>query len=495
VNIPKDAAAVILLRQTTDPANPEVFWVQRSQKLAFLGGFHSFAGGQMDAEDGNVEVTEAADSQTAAMINCAARELFEELGILATRGSELLTQGQRESLLDDLESGRMSWPGLLAHYDLHLNAQDFTYVGRWVTPPMSPRRFDTWFFIVRCPPRQIPVVKADGELAIGEWIRAKEACDRWNRSEVLLTPPTLHALRTLAGGLTADLVDRFLSVPQANRAQVRRIEFCPNFICFPVLTPTKPPATHTNSYLIYSSREILVVDPASPYPEEQQELLSCVSDLVNGGRSVREIILTHLHADHVGGVNALRASLGNVKVAAHQFTAQPLANEIVVDRLIGDNDNIKLAGDPPITLRAMHTPGHARGHLCLYESRTGTLLTGDNIVGVGSVLIDPPEGNMSVYLDSLRRIRGLPNLTVLLGGHGPAMANPYKKIDEYINHRLEREKQILQAVRDGATTPKEIVAIVYSDTPPKAHGMAERAVVAHLEKLIAEGHVQQANLR
>ena len=92
------------------------------------------------------------------MINCAARELFEEVGVMLARGSETLTVGQRASLLDDLESGRMTWPELLAHYGLHLDANDFTFVGRWVTPPFAPRRFDTWFFLVNCPPKQEPQV-------------------------------------------------------------------------------------------------------------------------------------------------------------------------------------------------------------------------------------------------------------------------------------------------------------------------------------------------
>jgi glyoxylase-like metal-dependent hydrolase (beta-lactamase superfamily II) len=160
-----------------------------------------------------------------------------------------------------------------------------------------------------------------------------------------------------------------------------------------------------------------------------------------------------------------------------------------VDRLIEDNDVITLDGEPQIQLRALHTPGHALGHLCFHDEARGVLLTGDNIVGVGSVLIDPPQGNMRVYLQSLERMRSLPNLTVLLGGHGPAVATPYQKIDEYISHRLEREQNILAAVRAGATTPKEIVAQVYTDVSPKAHAMAERAVLAHLEKLRDDGLV------
>ena len=150
---------------------------------------------------------------------------------------------------------------------------------------------------------------------------------------------------------------------------------------------------------------------------------------------------------------------------------------------------IVLEGEPAIELRALHTPGHALGHLCFHDERRGVLLTGDNIVGIGSVLIDPPQGNMRDYLASLERMRSLPNLTVLFGGHGPAIATPYQKIDEYISHRLERERNILGAVRAGATTPKEIVARVYTDVSPKAHAMAERAVIAHLEKLRDEGQL------
>ncbi len=482
---PKDAAAVILLRHGTNPADPEVFWVRRSEKLAFLGGFHAFPGGQLDASDAGTRVENCPEAETAAMIACAARELFEELGVLAARGAEKLTVGQRASLLDDLESGRMSFPKLLNHFGLYLDANDFTFAGRWVTPPFSPRRFDTWFFLVSCPEKQKPDV-IPGELETGEWTTARDAYARWQRSDVLCVPPVLHALTTLAGGLSDDLVQRFLAVPQAHQVPVRRIEFRPGFICFPVRTPTKPPATHTNCYLI-GAREIVILDPASPYEEEQRALAACVDELLAEGRVIREIILTHLHPDHVGGVNALLEHLKDrPPVAAHRLTAEALGGSIRVDRLIEDGEMIELAGEPQLLLRAMHTPGHARGHLCFYEESTGALVTGDNIVGLGSVLIDPPEGNMRDYLNSLERLRELPNLSVLFGAHGSAIGNPRAKIAEYIQHRLEREKNILAAVRAGASTPPLIVARAYTDVNPKAHAMAERAVLAHLEKLEAD---------
>jgi endoribonuclease LACTB2 len=494
---PKDAAAVILLRPATDPNNPEIFLVKRSTKLAFLGGYYAFPGGQRETRDGEARVENCADQEQAAMISCAARELFEETGVLLTRGAQTLTIGQRASLLDDLESRRTTWLELLALYGLYLDANDFTFAGRWVTPPFAPRRFDTWFFLANCPAKQQPQVTEDSELESGEWIAARQAYAKWEHSEVIVVPPVLHALKTLAGGLTDDLFERFLAVPQARREPTRRIEFLPHYICFPVRTPTKPPATHTNCYLIYTSSEILVVDPGSPYEDEQQALANCVDDLIAEGKTVREIILTHVHPDHVAGVNALNDHLESkqrtkVPVAAHRLTAESLKSEFGVDRHIEDDDILMLAGEPAIKLRALYTPGHARGHLCFYDERTGAVISGDNIVGFGSVLIDPPEGNMRDYLASLERMRSLPNLLVLFGGHGPAIANPYQKIDEYITHRMQREELILEAVRNGAATPKEIVARAYTDVSPQAYAMAERAVAAHLEKLAADGLVSES---
>jgi endoribonuclease LACTB2 len=488
--VPKDAAAIILVRAGAGDEAVQVYWARRSERMAFLGGFYAFPGGQRDAEDAETPVAHCADAETAAMISCAARELFEETGVLVARGAEALTKGQLESLLDDLTSGRMTFAQMLAHYGLQLDADDFTFAGRWVTPPFSPRRFDTWFFLARCPRKQEPDVRTT-EFAYGEWVAAHEAYTRWQRSEVLVAPPVLHALQTLAGGLTDDLIARFLSVPQAQRDAVRRIEFLPGYICFPVRTPTKPPATHTNAYLV-GKDEFVVIDPGSPYEEEQAALATCVDELLAAGQTVREIILTHHHPDHVAGTEALRAHLGSgrVPVAAHRLTAEMLGNQVRVDRFIADGDTIELAGTPPIVLRALHTPGHTRGHLSFYEEQTGALLCGDNILGLGSVLIDPPEGNMRDYLRTLARYKALlPDIKVLFGGHGPAVGNAAAKIDEYIAHRLAREADILRAVAAGAHTPAEIVAQVYTDVSPKLHAMAERAVVAHLEKLAEDNLV------
>jgi ribonuclease/clavin/mitogillin len=485
--VPKDAAVVVLVRACE--REPEIFWARRSERMAFQPGFYAFPGGQRDASDADVEVEGAADRETAQMIACAARELFEELGVLAARGAEHLTKGQLASVLDDMTSGRMSFAEMLAHYGLHLDARDFRYAGRWVTPPFSPRRFDTLFFVVECPRKQEPRLLTT-EFDEGGWERASEAHARWRRYELMAAPPVMHAVATLAsGGLGEDLTERFLSVPQARREPVRRIEFLPGFVCFPLRTPTKPPATTTNCYVV-GTRGFVVIDPGSPYEDEQDALHEFVEELESEGCILREVILTHHHPDHVGGVERLREQLGGrVRVAAHRLTAEVLEGSVRVDRFIEDGDVIDLDGDPSISLRAMHTPGHTRGHLSFYDERAGALLTGDNIVGLGSVLIDPGEGSVRDYLATLERYRSLPRLVALFGGHGPAVANPFAKIEEYVEHRLMREREVLAAVRAGATTPEEIVARAYADIHTKMQALAARAVLAHLIKLEEDGLV------
>ena len=483
--IPKDAAAIILLK---DPSDPKVFWVKRDPKLMFMGGFHAFPGGQLDKDDPAVIVTNCDADDARAMRACAAREVFEETGVLVARGADRVSTEALADARHALESGTKSFKQILEENELEIDGSSLTAAGRWVTPPFAPRRFDTWFFIAWLPEGQEATIEA-GELESGEWVRPADALAQWQRGEIIMAPPTLHIIRTLAANAdrVEELPSALVALPEAKRGTVIRIEFRPGIFLFPVKTPTLPPATHTNCYIIGGS-ELIVIDPASPYEEEQKNLDAFIDNLIAEGRRVREIFITHHHPDHHAGVDHLRARLG-VPVAAHPLTADRLAGRLKIDRVVEDNELIELAGEPGWRLRALYTPGHTRGHLCFYEENTGALMTGDLIVGIGTVVIDPPEGNMRQYFDSLQRLLELPKLSSLFPAHGPAIGSAVPKIREYIGHRIMRENKILDAVRAGAGTTTEIVEKAYTDVSPTLYWLAERSTAAHLEKLEEDGLV------
>jgi len=487
--IPKNAAAIILLKDRHDP---KVFWVKRGDKLRFMPGFHAFPGGQVDAGDVEIPVQNAEDEESAIMRVAAVREFFEETGVLLTNGAGQLSPEHRKAERMALEEGAKTFKQILDDNELTIDAADLLAAGRWVTPPMSPRRFDTCFYLAWLEDNQEPQI-IHGELAEGEWIRPQEAFEKFLGGETMMASPTLYILRTLA--VNANKPERLqaalTAIPDANRGKIQRIEFKPGLFFYPVKTPTIPPATHTNCYIV-GGKELVVIDPASPYEEEQRELDELLNGLIAEGRKVREIIATHHHPDHVGGIKHLSERL-NVPVAAHPLTAERLKGNIEISRYIDDNDLIEIEGEPGWRLRALHTPGHTRGHLCFYEENLGYVITGDLVVGIGTVVIDPPEGNMKQYFDSLRRLLDLPKLTALFGAHGPAIALAREKIEEYIVHRTMRENKILDAMREGATTLDEIVPAAYTDVKPEMHPLARRSTIAHLEKLIEERRVTQVD--
>ncbi len=490
---PKDAAAIVLIKHDTDAQNPEFFWARRNPKIAFLGGYHAFAGGKVDAEDAEVVVKNCEDAETAKFIACAVRETFEEIGVLIVRNGEKLTKGQRASLHDDLMSKRMNFAEILAHWNLWIDAEDFQFVGTWKSPPFLATRYQTRFFLAVCPPKQTP--QTFGEFEVEEFISAKEALRRWENLDILLSPPTLFAVKVLAEGLDEKTVSRFLETPQSRGEQVRVIEMNPYLRSFPLKTPTLPPATHTNCFIV-GTKEFVVIDAASADENEQVTLHKFIDLLIDKGGICREIIVSHLHPDHFGGEMALQQHLrekfdANVPISAHKITAESLRGKVEFQKFIEDNEVFELLDEngQTIHLQALHTPGHARGHLCFYVEKLGFLLSSDNVVGVGSVVIAPPEGKMIDYLQSLERLKNLPNLRFLCGSHGAAVFNAKGKIEEYIAHRLEREAQVLQAFHDGAKTPTEIVEKIYVGLNPNLIPLAEKSVEAHLDKLQSENKI------
>jgi ribonuclease/clavin/mitogillin len=265
-------------------------------------------------------------------------------------------------------------------------------------------------------------------------------------------------------------------------------------LLFPLATRTLPPAATTNAYLL-GFGEAVLVDPGAAEPGEIDRLEAALAAARERlGRRVTAIWLTHHHPDHVGGVPALRRRLG-VPVLAHPATAERLAaHGLAIDGELAGGRTVTLAGlarpdAPDMEVEIVHTPGHARGHLCFLERGQRSLLAGDMVAGLGTIVIDPPEGDMDDYLASLARLAALAPRT-LFPGHGPAVKDAVAKLREYIEHRLWREQRVLAAWRAGRREPAAMLPTVYDDVPSEAHPLAARQILAHLERLRRAGQLE-----
>jgi ribonuclease/clavin/mitogillin len=259
---------------------------------------------------------------------------------------------------------------------------------------------------------------------------------------------------------------------------------------FAARTPTLPPATHTVSYAL-GDREVVLVEPATPYEEERREWVAWARGLASRGRQVVAIVITHHHADHVGGAEFFERELG-VEVWAHPETAARLPH-LTITRHLADGETIALDGPSPRSLRVLHTPGHAPGHVCLHDEDAGTLVVGDMVASVGTILVGPEDGDMAEYLRQLRRLadRGA---RVALPAHGEPIETPTRLFEHYIGHRLMRERQVMGAVErqgeDGGDLDA-LVPLAYADTPRELWALARLSLEAHLVKLLREGRVQK----
>ncbi|GBE23047.1 MAG TPA: MBL fold metallo-hydrolase [Actinobacteria bacterium] len=238
-----------------------------------------------------------------------------------------------------------------------------------------------------------------------------------------------------------------------------------------VLAPNPGPYTGegTNTYVIGSGTEALVIDPGPVNEQHRSTILETLGD-----RVPVMVLVTHTHSDHAPLANSLASHLG---VPAAGFGPGP---GFKPDRTLSDNDVVPFGS---AEVHVVATPGHSRDHLCYLAGEV--LFTGDHIMGGSSVFVE----DMSAYMASLRRLQEL-SLRTLYPGHGPPMHDPQVVIADYLSHRLEREGQILAAVRSGATSVSAIVEDVYAQVDPQLHPLAAVAVRAHLTKLDDERSVQ-----
>jgi glyoxylase-like metal-dependent hydrolase (beta-lactamase superfamily II)/8-oxo-dGTP pyrophosphatase MutT (NUDIX family) len=485
-----EAASVLLGR---GPGSQEVFVVRRAQRLRFFGGFFAFPGGRVCPED--AQFTPAAPEDTDRVISvrrvAAARELFEETGVLVARrqdGSWPPPDGL-EQFRRELIEGHLTFAELLDRLGLAVWPGDFTPVGALVTPAFTPLRFDTTFFAAQLPPGQYAEVWP-GELDAGRWTTAADLLAQWTRGECLVSPPSLLLLDSVRGRPVEAAPARFAEHVCARHAEaVPPIYFAPDVQMIPLHTQALPPSTHTNAYLV-GSGPVYLIDPGPADPAEQGRLFELLDAAAARGKVLTAVILSHHHPDHVGAAAACARRYG-VPVWAHPQTAGALRGKGEVTRELADGELLDLGPAPDGRgrwhLEPIHTPGHAAGHLAFYEPHYRLLFAGDMVSTLTSIII-PPDGDLAVYLGSLRRLREY-DCRLLLPSHGSPSARPRETLDEAIAHRVQREEELVAALRAGPRTSAELTETLYQGLPDPLLRLAGWQVLAGLRKLQREGRV------
>jgi ribonuclease/clavin/mitogillin len=244
---------------------------------------------------------------------------------------------------------------------------------------------------------------------------------------------------------------------------------------FPLRTPTLPPATHTNCWFL-GQRELIIVDPGSPYEDELDRIVHHIESMGKLLRPLR-ILLTHHHADHIGSVEYLVTHFG-AKVLAHERTVPLLP--FSVDRVLREGDELvtDLVSGSAQRWAVIYTPGHTMGHIVLYDHVSGSLVAGDMVAGEGTILILPEEGDLGEYLNSLERLKTL-GVSKVFPAHGPTL--PPSVFADYIDHRNMRSRLIVNALSTQAgLSPLELVPRIYQDLPTSYERVASLQITTHL---------------
>jgi glyoxylase-like metal-dependent hydrolase (beta-lactamase superfamily II)/8-oxo-dGTP pyrophosphatase MutT (NUDIX family) len=520
----------------------EVLLSRRAERGDHASGAWVFPGGIVDAGDRHSHdccagIDDAVASARLGLAEngldyyvAAVRECFEESGLLfATDAGGALLQ-----LDGDLGAALAAWRGPLhrnertlgdmcREFNLTLALDRLEYLSHWLTPLARPKRFDTRFFIAEAPASQTAAF--DGtEMVEQLWLRPAEALAR--ASELKLLTPTQKTLELVGryANVAALLVwaraprEVALVMPRVGTgtqgmrpvlpdepafAELGRIDPAGHgFACYDIQVATPVRLSQrlirvtanngslmtgpgTNTYLIGGGarNEWAVIDPG-PLDEMHIEAI-----LAAAPGAIRWIFATHTHNDHSPACLPLKARTGATvygRVAAHiEWQDTSFAPDVHLEG--GERFELPGPDGQGSTLHAIHTPGHASNHICYRLEEEKLLFTGDHVMQLSTVVINPPDGDMAAYLGSLRQLIEH-DLDWLAPGHGFLMANPRRAMEGIVAHRLKREVKVLDAMHTlGETDTDALLARVYDDVNPRLLAMAMRSLRAHLFKLRDEG--------
>jgi glyoxylase-like metal-dependent hydrolase (beta-lactamase superfamily II)/8-oxo-dGTP pyrophosphatase MutT (NUDIX family) len=525
---PRPAATVLLLRDT--PQGLEVLMTRRSPTASFAPGAYVFPGGTLDAADarahGQAARRPGQDDRRLTQAIAAIRESFEELGVLLARHADGRPAGAAD--VAALDRHQPLLPQCLAH-GLTLAADQVFLLAHWITDRDLPRRFDVPFLVARMPEGQEPVAD-EAEQFEPVWVRCAEALARHEAGSFFMIFPTIRTLQRLQEFATVDAVlaacageqPLWTSCPRAGLqggAEARFMEHempygelalvCPdgqllhsldwpgdrpvpllkNVIRITAPNPGVMTGPGTNSYLVGDpATGYIALDPGPDDPLHLQRLRDAA------GGDIRMIVCTHSHPDHSPGARPLQAMCGGqppVLGLPSLPTARP-GSAFTPDRSLQDQEQLALSGGGlEHHLKVIHTPGHAANHLCLVLVEDGLLFSGDHILNGSTTVVDPPDGDMTAYLGSLDKLTAAcaeHGIEFILPAHGHVLGFAPQAIAHLKRHRLQREAKVLAAMQARPRgTPQDWVELAYDDVPPRMWPMAQRSLLAHVQRIESLG--------
>ncbi len=527
------AATLLLLRDS--PEGLEVLMTRRSSSASFAPGAQVFPGGGVDPADAAAHSQALrrpghSDSDLTHAI-AAIRESFEELGVLLARRPDGTLATQR-----DVATLDRNLPFVEQCRDLGLTlATDETFLlARWITDRNRPQRFDVPFLVARMPSGQTPVAD-ETEQFEPVWVGPAAALDRLESGEFSMMFPTIRTLAHLKNYANVQAVLQACAASEdplwtsSSRAgwlageEARYTEeespygelalVCPdgqirhpldwqsekpvpllkNLLRLTAPNPSLMTGPGTNSYLV-GDRDCgyIAIDPGPADEAHLERLWQAAAG------DIRMIVCTHSHPDHAPGARPLQARCAQAGRAAPPIwglasaaTARP-ASEFKPDHELLDQQILCLKGhndegDVSHSLQVIYTPGHAANHLCLVLLEDGLLFSGDHILNGSTTLVDPPDGNMSDYLNSLDRLGQAcveHQIEFILPAHGYVIGQAGTAIAALKTHRLKREAKIarvMQAQPEGSLD--DWVQAAYDDVPQRLWPVATRSLLAHVQRL------------
>jgi recombination protein RecT len=531
----RPAATVLLLRDT--PLGVEVLMTRRSLTASFAPGAYVFPGGGIDAADAAAHPLAARrpgqnDTHLTQAI-AAIRESFEELGVLLARHAD----GRFADAQDIAALDRQGpFAAQCQARGLVLAADTVFVLARWITDRDLPRRFDVPFLVARMPEGQSPVAD-ETEQFEPVWVRPADALARHHAGQFFMIFPTIRTLERLQSFASVEAVLQacahevplWESCPRAGwlagqeaRYMEHEMPFgelalvCPdgqilhhldwrtdqpvpllrNVVRLTAPNPGVMTGPGTNSYLVGDAASgYIAIDPGPNDPAHLERMWRAATDADGAPGHIRLIVCTHSHPDHSPGakpLQALCAGQPRIHGLPSAPTARP-ASRFTPDEPLQDGQVLAVADDAGTThsLQVIFTPGHAANHVCLVLLEDGLLFSGDHVLNGSTTVIDPPDGDMNAYLDSLDRLSAAceaHGIEFILPAHGYVLGSARATIAWLKNHRLKREAKVIAAMRAKPQGQiEEWVALAYDDVPPRMWPVAQRSLLAHVQRIQALG--------